>query len=287
MSTVAQTPVDPLFPPISFADLPLLYEDDEEGDLGEPHPHADSNEIIHVCVTVHLSDRPEYRVFSNMNFYYHPNKPAYVSPDTMVVRPSRYLGHDVRSYRLDKDGPSPEATVEALSQRSAQQRDLAEKAVLYAKLGVKEYILVDITGELLPERLLLKRLQPDGTWKDERDPDGGVTSQLGFGLIIDADGRVRVLNAASGQPYVRPDEAEARVRESEALARASEARASESEARAREVEEAMRAEAKARQEEARARQEAEEQIRVLQAELERLRGMKSPPPGSSGPAATP
>ena len=58
------------------------------------------------------------------------------------------------------------------------------------------------------QSLLLKRLQPDGTWKDEQDPDGGVTSQLGFRLIIDTDGRLRMLDATTGKRYARPDEAE-------------------------------------------------------------------------------
>ena len=107
-------------------------------------------------------------------------------------------------------------TVEILSERSHQQRDLDEKMTLYAKLGVAEYILVYVTGQFLPQRLLLKRLQPDRPWKDEQDPDGGGTSQLGFRLIIDTDGQLRVLDAITKRRYVRPLEAEQRIRELEA-----------------------------------------------------------------------
>jgi hypothetical protein len=81
---------------------------------------------------------------------------------------------------------------------------------------VSEYILIDISGRFLPQRLLLKRLQLDKSWKDEQDSDGGVTSHLGFRLIIDKDHRLRVIDAASGKAYIRPDEAEQRVRELEA-----------------------------------------------------------------------
>ncbi len=137
----------------------------------------------------------------------------------MVVTPFVPLGENVSSYRIGKEGPAPEVTVEVLSERSAQQRDLAEKTKVYAQLGVAEYIVVDVTGVFLPQRLLLKRLQADRTWKDEQDPDGGVTSRLGFRLIIDADGWLRVIDTATGKRYARPDEAESqaeRVRELEA-----------------------------------------------------------------------
>ncbi len=209
--------------PVSAADdLPILYEDDKESDLGESNPHVIADEILHVGLTAHLANRPEYRVYSNMNLYYQDVDSVevgplpYVSPDTMIVVPSQPLDAAIRSYQVGRDGPVPVLTVEVLSERSHEQRDLDEKVILYAKLGVAEYILVDVTGRFLPQRLLLKRLQADQTWKDEQDPDGGVTSQLGFRLIIEQDGLLRVLDARTGRPYVRPLEAEQRVRELEA-----------------------------------------------------------------------
>ena len=93
---------------------------------------------------------------------------------------------------------------------------LDEKVILYAKLEIAEYIMVDLSGEYLPEKLLLKRLQPDGTWKDERDGDGGVTSLLGFRLIIDLDGMLSVVDTETRRRYVRPREAQERLRELEA-----------------------------------------------------------------------
>jgi Uma2 family endonuclease len=220
--------------PASAEDWPLLYEDEEEGELGEANIHVLTEEIFRNGLKAHLAGQPRYRVFSNMNLYYHPTdlKP-YVSPDNMLVEPFRELGEDVSSYRVGVDGPAPLLTLEVLSARTAQQRDLTDKLIVYAKLGVKEYILVDVTGAYLRQRLLLKRLQPDGTWKDEQDPDGGVSSRLGFRLIIDTDGRLRMLDARTGKRYARPDEANMKA-------------------------EALR--------------QAEEQIRALEAELHRLRG---------------
>jgi Uma2 family endonuclease len=206
----------------TLSDLPILYEDEEEGDMGESNRHVDSDDIIHVCLRAHLTDRPEYRVYANMNLYYRKGPPhpktgslPYVSPDGMIVRPFELDDvDDVPSYTVGVDGPAPDLTAEILSARSAQQRDLKEKMIVYAKLRVPEYLLVDASGKYLPQRLLLKRLLPDGTYQDTRDPDGGVTSTLGFRLIIDSDGRPRVLDAATGKRYIRPDEAQ---READAL----------------------------------------------------------------------
>jgi hypothetical protein len=148
----------------------------------------------------------------------------------MVVEPYQRVQESISSYTVGEDGPAPKVTVEALSQRTFRQRDLDEKINVYAYIGVAEYILVDVTGVFLDEKLLLKRLQPDGTYKDERDSDGGVTSQLGFRLVIEQDGELSVVNAATGKPYVRPLEAEAKAQEAEAKAQEAEAKTRELEA---------------------------------------------------------
>lgn len=216
---LSETTFAPLPEPLWIDDIPILYEDEEEGEMGEANPHVLADEILHVCLRVHmLQYHPACRVFSNMNLYYRDGPPhpttgslPYVSPDTMVVEPSHAVDDNVKSYTIGKDGPVPLLTAEVLSARSAQQRDLKEKMIVYARLGVAEYILVNESGKYLPERLLLKRLHKDGTYKDYKDADGGVTSKLGFRLIMEADG-LRVIDQATGARYIRPMEAEAEGR---------------------------------------------------------------------------
>jgi Uma2 family endonuclease len=197
---------------------PIMYEDDEEGDLGESNPHVVTDETLHICLKAHFRSRKGYQVFSNMNLYYERVLPQrlsrapYVSPDNMIVVPYTRLPDDVASYWIGIDGPAPLATIEVLSKRSAQQRDRKEKGILYAKLGIAEYILVDVTGKYLAEKLLLRKLQPNKKWKDVRDPDGGVTSKLGFRLIVGEDGQLSVIDSETGQPYDRPAEALKEVR---------------------------------------------------------------------------
>ena len=209
----------PTLDPLRTDTIPILYEDEEEGDMGESNPHALVGEILHVCLKAHMVQyHSEYQVFFNMNLYYRDGPPhpvtrslPYVSPDCMVVEPYQVLNEKFKSYTIGKEGPAPLLTAEVLSERSAQQRDLKEKMVVYAQLGVPEYLLVDESGQYLPEHLLLKRLHKDGSYHDEKDPDGGVTSQLGFRVIMEHDG-LRVLDQATGRRYVRPMEAEEKIR---------------------------------------------------------------------------
>jgi Uma2 family endonuclease len=201
--------------------LPLLYEDDDEGDMGESFPHATTIVIVTTGIQAHLAGQPTLVVFMDMNLYYSDEDlKANISPDGMVVAPARLPADTYTSYRIGPDGPAPLAAFEVLSERSAQQRDLGEKAKVYASLRVPEYILIDVTGRFLPQKLLLKRLQPDGTYRDERDPDGGVTSRLGFRVVIEPDGWPRILKTATGRRNLRPTEAETAARAAEAAAQA-------------------------------------------------------------------
>src|SRR5262249_49481087 len=105
--------------------------------------------------------------------------------------------------------PAPLVATEVLSFRTYQQGDLTNKPILYAGLGIPEYLLVDLTGDLLPDRLVMLRRRAKGTWAEQRDADGGITSQLGFRVVLENDGQVRVYDARTGKPYARPEEAQA------------------------------------------------------------------------------
>jgi Uma2 family endonuclease len=301
------TPVDHLTAwesapwPDSLAGIPILYEDEGQEEMGEANIHVTADEILHVCLNIHIKEhRPDCQVFSNMNLYYldgppHPQTGSapYVSPDTMVVKPYQLLPEETPSYKIGRDGPAPLTTVEVLSKRSGQQRDLKEKVVVYRILKVGEYIIVD-PGKYLRERLLLKRLGPDGEYHDERDADAGVTSNLGFRLVFEPDG-LRVINALTEYRYPRPMEAEQearakrfaeerqraaeeRQRAAEERQRAAEERQQAAEARQRAAEKAQRAaehahaaEAQARSQAETQRQAAEGRLRALEGELARLK----------------
>jgi Uma2 family endonuclease len=273
--------------PIIAIDLPVMYEDEGQDEMGESKPHTAADHILSIGLAEHLRPQPQYEVLSNINLYYHRlDRKAYVSPDVMVVMPPEPLPDDLPSYTLGPDRPAPVLIIEILSRRSFQQQDLTNKPELYAELGVAEYILVDGSGRFLPERLLLKRLVEDARWEDEQDPDGGVTSRLGFRIVIEADDLPRVIDASTGRRYLRPLElyaaaqaaqeaaqgAQAQVQAAQAQAQAAQAQARAAQAAAQAAEETARAEAEARR-------QTEERVKALEAELVRLRGA---PPANRG-----
>ncbi len=224
--------------PVIADAMPILYEDEGQDEMGESIPHTDADHDLSMGLKEHLRELPNHRVASNLNVYYHPtDRRAYVSPDVMVVVTDQPLPSNLSSYRIGPGRPAPIFALEILSRRSFQQQDLTNKPTIYGALGIAEYVLVDGTGELLPEKVLLKRWVDSETWDDEQDPDGGVTSRLGFRIAIEEDGRPRVIDLRTGRRYLRPDEAHA------AIAAAVEAQ-----------------------------RRAEERIQALEAELARLRG---------------
>ncbi len=273
MTTPVTVPDDlaPLARPPATGPLPLLYEAEEE-DLGEAKPHYLSGVILALGLATHLASRPQYEVFANLNCYYGTGSPPpSFTPDVMVALPTRDLGEDVSSYSLLTDGPAPRLVIEILSESTAEERDLNVKIALYAQLGIAEYILMDRWGRWLPQRLLLKRLQTDGTYRDERDADGGVTSALGFRLVFAEDGWPDVINVATGHRYARPTQAEQEAegrRLAELRQRHAEEQARQEAELRRQAEEKQREEAEARRqaeekqrEEAEARRQAEEKQR--------------------------
>lgn len=205
-------------------EMPIYFED-EGLEMGESYIHVFTDEILHVGVRALLARVPDFQVFSNLNLIYTDPRfpdafpPPYVSPDLMVVRPTARLPESVASYHVGRSGPAPVLTAEILSERSWQERDLGGKLDIYAMLGVREYCVIDVTGRFLRQRLLLMRLADDNTWTQHRDADGGISSNLGFRLVVEDDGHLRVIDSLTGRRLVRPSETLAlqdRVQELEA-----------------------------------------------------------------------
>jgi Uma2 family endonuclease len=195
--------------PVVAIDLPVLYEDDGQEEMGEHRVHTDTNDILFYGLCLRWRQVSMIHVLKNLNLLYHPrNRRAYISPDVMVVKTTQKLRKNLRSYRIGTTGPAPLLIAEVLSKRSFQQQDLTNKPKICAKLKVAEYLLADLTGEFLSERLLIRKLLPSGRWRVQQDRDGGITSDLGFRLVIEDDERLRVVDSATGHRYARPDEAE-------------------------------------------------------------------------------
>ncbi len=183
--------------------------DDEESKMGESTIHTLSTDILLYGLLFHFALRTGFRVFANLNLYFSQEQPnLFLTPDVMVARPPQELPTQLSSYRIGEQGPPPVLVCEVLSPRTFQEGDLTTKPLQYRAIGIDEYLVADPTGQMLAQRLAFLRRRPNGRWQPQQDADGGVTSALGFRVIIEDDGQLRVLDAQTGKRYARPQEAE-------------------------------------------------------------------------------
>jgi Uma2 family endonuclease len=222
----SSTASEPPSPSLLEDDIPILYEDEEENDMGEANVHAWVISTLYFCLPACLRNRhPGLQVFQNMNCYYLPTgrasrktgrKPNFAA-DIMIVHSSAPMQFDSTSYTIGKDGPAPKLVLEVLSEETFETRDLKDKLVLYRKLGIPEYVIVDLTGRFLPQKLELRRLQANGQWKNFKDAAGGVSSQLGFRLYIDETDPfgLHIVDTATGEQVIRPHELVEQLRQAD------------------------------------------------------------------------
>jgi Uma2 family endonuclease len=226
---------------------------------------------------------PDVWVGGNLFLCYEKGNPeACVAPDVLLAKGVKEKWP--RPNYLLWQEPLPSLVVEVTSKKTRRE-DQGKKKSLYERLGIEELVLFDPYGEYLRPRLqgyrfVMGRYQPIPL-----EMDGSLLSET-TGLYLKREGdRLRMVDALTGERLLWREELDA-ARKAEAAARraaqrraaraeakaAKEAVAREAEAVARQAAEAKAAEAEARAtEEAAARQAAEEQVRALKAELDRLR----------------
>lgn len=237
--------------------------DDEEQDeplAGQDHSLTIQNLVYPLYTRLRGPDcfvASELRVHRNRRDLH-----DYREPDILVAFgvPDRVR----KRYLIWDEGKAPDFTLEVLSPSSAENGDVTKKRDWYRREGVREYLVLDPSGDFAP----LPRLQgwrfhdlaaagADGVEHVLPGPDGILRSALiPFGWAVDGEW-VRVIDLHTGTPFpmlwdLEPQlQAELRRRqELQALLQAADERA-------RAADERARAEAQAR--------------RALEAEVARLR----------------
>jgi Uma2 family endonuclease len=220
---------------ITTAQKPIHYPESDGKPMGETDLHIDALIYLREALKDYFRDDPRVYVAGNMFLYYEEGDPAAcLAPDVFVVQ--GVIKQERRTYKLWEEGQPP-AVVFEITSRGTRLEDLGAKRVVYATLGVREYFLYDPLGEYLQPPLQGYQLQQGEFQRMPPAGEGKVASQvLGLELWLE-EGRLRVVNPATGERLLTP---------AEALA-------------------AQRAEAAARQ-------VAEAEIERLRAELARLRG---------------
>ncbi|HEY8743375.1 MAG TPA: Uma2 family endonuclease [Chloroflexota bacterium] len=178
-------------------------------------------------------------------------------------------------YELWVEAKAPDLVIEVLSPSSWDNKDLTEKRNWYRQEGVREYVVLDPSGDFAPEpRLQAWRLgdRPDGSADRHRLAEGGTlwSELIPFGWRV-VDNRVRVVDQANGGLFPLIGEVEPQLRREVELRRAAQERAQIAEEHSRQAKER---EQLALERERLARQALEWETaarQALEAELARLR----------------
>jgi Uma2 family endonuclease len=159
-------------------------------------------------------DQPDVYVAGNLLLYYEEGNPkASVAPDVFVVFgvPKGLR----RTYKLWEERQAPAVVIEFTS-RSTRLEDQGEKRVVYSWLGVREYFLCDPLAEYLNPPLQGYRLVEGDFVRLDAEPDGALASEV-LGMRLQREGgRLRLIEAATGEPLLWPDEVAAARRAAEA-----------------------------------------------------------------------
>jgi Uma2 family endonuclease len=135
-------------------------------------------------------------------------------------------------YEIWVEGKAPDLVIEVLSPSSLENKDLTAKKDWYRREGVREYVVLDPSGDFAPEpRLQAWRLgdRPDGSADVHRVAGVGQTlwsELIAFGWLV-ADGWVRVTEQTTGEVFPPVWELEPQLRLEIATRRAAQERAEE------------------------------------------------------------
>ena len=192
----------------------------QEDLMGETPVHAALVRYL-MSVLLWLFQGQRCALYENLNFYQTPDPNEYpLAPDIAVIKGVDYLD-EIRSWRVGKTGPAPQVVLEIASAET-WKKDLQEKPMQYARMGVQEYFAYDPNHpplrRTIPRRLFGWHLSPDGVQALPAGADGRLwSSQLDSFLV--PDGKSLLLFDRRGLQRLTQAEAEAEARQAEAEAR--------------------------------------------------------------------
>jgi Uma2 family endonuclease len=239
----------------------VYYPESDGRPMGETDEHRDAMVRIIELLMNHYRGKPVYVSGDLLVYYEQGNPKKFVVPDAFIAKGLKQKRR--RIYRLWIEGVVPQLVIETTSLKT-KKKDLVDKPELYARLGIREYVMHDPTGEYLDPPLQLHRLQKGTYLQIQPNEDGGLLSEeLGLVMRIE-DGELNLFDPVTKERLLTNferanNEAEARQLAEESLQREAEGRQREAEGWQREVE--------AREHEVVARKLAEAEIERLRAEL--------------------
>lgn len=227
---------------MELLELPLtpeLFLDPQlEDTMVQGRPHSLVRRFFADLLDRHLGSDPDVMVLEDVKHKFGRGLPG-PAPDVSVIRGALHPDPDLNSFDAVKQGTVPCLVVEIVSPRDARIRrtDEVDKVQLYQKVGIAEYLLVDLPRRATGHRFRLKgyRLGAEGRYRPmEPDADGfflSTTTQVRFGVSPTGD-RIDLYDALTGVRLLSSLEEE-EGRKAEALARQAAEKRAAAEAAAR------------------------------------------------------
>lgn len=184
----------------------VFYPESDGQPMGETEIHRDEIVYLIEALKKRFQATADVYVGGNLFLYLHPGHPqAVICPDVMVVQGVPKLPRR-RIYKLWEEGEPPCLVIEVSSQ-STQGKDFDSKKALYERLGIEEYFLYDP----LKPRLRGFRLEDNRYRPAPPEPDGSLLSHTsGVTLRLEGD-QIRVVETATGRPFLRIAEMDAEI----------------------------------------------------------------------------
>lgn len=193
-----------------------VYPESDGRPMAETDLHRTEMTDLLNMLEARYAGRPDVYVSGNLLIYHREGDPrAAVAPDVFVV--FGVVKGRRRLYKLWEEGRAPAVVIEVTSRR-ARRQDLHEKWELYARLGVREYLLYDPEAQYLRPPLQGFHLVEGRYEALPAQPDGSLRSAclgLDLGLV---DGRIDLHDSASGRRLPRPAELAAELAQARAEA---------------------------------------------------------------------
>ena len=194
------------------------YPDSDGQPMAETDIHRDEMLDLIKALQRRYQDVPDVYVSGNLFLYYVQGDPrAVVAPDVFLVKGVEKKRR--RTYKLWEEGRPPSLVIE-LTSDSTQDEDLSRKKLCYERLGVEEYFLHDPYQDYLDPSLQGFRLVNGRYRRIAAEADGSLRS-LTTGLLLRTEGkRLRLVDAATGEPLPWIEERDAEILQERAARRA-------------------------------------------------------------------
>ena len=216
-----------------------LFDSEEQDEPLAGQDHRDTIDSLTYPLRGRLAG-PDCYVAAELRVHRDPrNLRDYQEPDVLVA-----LGVPDRvrpRYDLWLEPKAPDLVIEVLSPSSSDNKDLTEKKEWYRQEGVREYVVLDPSGDFAPEPRLQSWLlgaRADGGGL-HRVPGAGEalwSELIPFGWRV-VDNWVRVVDQASGELFPLIGDVEPQLRREVELRRAAQREAQEAQEQARRAEE--------------------------------------------------